>query len=1002
MGDSNLTISLTADTSDLQAKFATASDAIFRLEQRTLASASALAQMTPEAQKLFAAMDKARPAAADLASKFSVVQEALQANQISAGQASQALDGITARADRVAGAVEHMRLPIGAAGREFKRLFTELSTGEVATLPLTIAKLAQHVLELNPAGIAAAAGVATLAAGMIYLVDQADRAEAQIEGVRNAMNLVGRGASFDANAVKAAAASLHESFNISERDALDVITTFQALPHATDRARSALAELAIGYGLAKSMEPAKAAEELARVAAGGAPAILRFGEAIGMLKAEERAALIAAQDANDVYAAQGVFIAAATRQWGDYAVKRKEGLEAKRKFDELGNIGEGGAGLIPDPEAAVGKPKGGDAPDEGANKLLDTELKFNGALREEKQLQDDIKTITAARDVATGGDRKAELDKEIATAQARLDSLQGKQAPSGPSQLEEFRAELAQRKALEDGSRSEELQSEIAFWEAKKAQATEGDKEILAINTEIAKAQTQLNRQRGQDAIEATRTEISDLEAEGTQSKTELLHIAEQKWAALLAGDKLNAQQRQQVERDHDRVIVQLHATENEEALKKIEAITAATDKGSEQRVAAAQREAAFVAQVWGAGSVRAIQAEERVTQAVKEQVDRRRQEKLKEIADAVSADDRQLQADLAHLQSRQQAGEISIEQRRASEVALTSQVYAEEKKLVDQEIALYAEGTAAWQAAKDREAAIAQKQADEIRKINDRAKLDTIKEWQSAAQPLAQGFAQTFSGMLKGTETFRSGMVKLADSLVTDFVSSSVKVATDWVAKQAAMALASQEGSGQSLAAWVASSLGITAAQGTQEATQATDAAAAAATTAISAKAAGLAQIETAAAVGAANAMAATAAIPYIGPELAPAAGAAIFADISAYAGALAIPSAAGGMILGSDGLILAHAQEMVLPASLSQGLAGLIDNNGVGLAQSLNLPGSNDGNFASSSSSSGGNAATGDTIINVSVNVTQSNASPDTIAKAVATAVRNANPDLRKILNR
>src|SRR5579872_3497392 len=249
MGDSNLTISLTADTSDLQAKFATASDAIFRLEQRTLASASALAQMTPEAQKLFAAMDKARPAAADLASKFSVVQEALQANQISAGQASQALDGITARADRVAGAVEHMRLPIGAAGREFKRLFTELSTGEVATLPLTIAKLAKHVLELNPAGIAAAAGVATLAAGMIYLVDQADRAEAQIEGVRNAMNLVGRGASFDANAVKAAAASLHESFNISERDALDVITTFQALPHATDRARSALAELAIGYGL---------------------------------------------------------------------------------------------------------------------------------------------------------------------------------------------------------------------------------------------------------------------------------------------------------------------------------------------------------------------------------------------------------------------------------------------------------------------------------------------------------------------------------------------------------------------------------------------------------------------------------------------------------------------------------------------------------------------------------------------------------------------------------
>lgn len=67
---------------------------------------------------------------------------------------------------------------------------------------------------------------------------------------------------------------------------------------------------------------------------------------------------------------------------------------------------------------------------------------------------------------------------------------------------------------------------------------------------------------------------------------------------------------------------------------------------------------------------------------------------------------------------------------------------------------------------------------------------------------------------------------------------------------------------------------------------------------------------------VAASGAFAATAAIPIIGPELAPAAAAAAFAGASSYMGVLA--SASGGFDIPSNvnPLVQAHAEEMILPA--------------------------------------------------------------------------------------
>jgi hypothetical protein len=67
---------------------------------------------------------------------------------------------------------------------------------------------------------------------------------------------------------------------------------------------------------------------------------------------------------------------------------------------------------------------------------------------------------------------------------------------------------------------------------------------------------------------------------------------------------------------------------------------------------------------------------------------------------------------------------------------------------------------------------------------------------------------------------------------------------------------------------------------------------------------------------VAASGAFAATAAIPYIGPELAPAAAAAAFAGASSYMGVLASASAGYDIPSNVNPLVQAHAEEMILPA--------------------------------------------------------------------------------------
>ena len=101
---------------------------------------------------------------------------------------------------------------------------------------------------------------------------------------------------------------------------------------------------------------------------------------------------------------------------------------------------------------------------------------------------------------------------------------------------------------------------------------------------------------------------------------------------------------------------------------------------------------------------------------------------------------------------------------------------------------------------------------------------------------------------------------------------------------------------------------------------------------------ASGISQVTSAAGVAAANAFAATAAIPIVGPELAPAAAATALSEVLAFT-SLAAGSAQGGALLPSDMFLLAHQNEMVLPSHLSSAVQDMAAEGGHGSGHTINI---------------------------------------------------------------
>ena len=170
-----------------------------------------------------------------------------------------------------------------------------------------------------------------------------------------------------------------------------------------------------------------------------------------------------------------------------------------------------------------------------------------------------------------------------------------------------------------------------------------------------------------------------------------------------------------------------------------------------------------------------------------------------------------------------------------------------------------------------------------QIAQIQRQAQLAQMQRYQQVFQTINNSFKGMIQGILQGTQTWRQALANVFTNLLSSFVGMLEEMAMQWVEKQIMMAVFGQAES--------ASIIGGHAAE------------------------------------GAAAAYASTAAIPIVGPSMAPAAAALAYGNIMAFS---ALPSFdVGAWSVNGNGAAMIHDKEMIIPAGPAQAFRNAMSGN-------------------------------------------------------------------------
>lgn len=315
------------------------------------------------------------------------------------------------------------------------------------------------------------------------------------------------------------------------------------------------------------------------------------------------------------------------------------------------------------------------------------------------------------------------------------------------------------------------------------------------------------------------------------------------------------------------------------ERLAALRATVEETQRGSAERVEAARIEVAEVEKLYGKASKEYIAAQHALTMATKEEARQRArsQVELNEASRQAALGGLAVEEEL--LGQKKAMGQINSADELQTLRKLELSKYKIELAGLQDRLSLH-DLTLVDQAKLNSQIEILeQKHQLKMTKIANKAQLDQKTRWQGYLRPMNTAVSQSIQGMVMGTTSLRSAVGNLGQSVVANFVNMGV----------------------QSLSTWIASHLAM---ESISTATAAVE-------------------VGKNAGVAGSGAFAAIAAIPYVGPFLAPAAAAA------AYAGAIAFNSAAGGWDqVPSDQLAMIHKNEMILPADLAGGVRDMVSS--------------------------------------------------------------------------
>jgi hypothetical protein len=267
-----------------------------------------------------------------------------------------------------------------------------------------------------------------------------------------------------------------------------------------------------------------------------------------------------------------------------------------------------------------------------------------------------------------------------------------------------------------------------------------------------------------------------------------------------------------------------------------------------------------------------------RLTQIEQQAQQKKRQIALTDLQDFISEEDARLEAAKEAFSNELKNHQITEQKEHDLEVALTKAIEAEILRRFDAEHAGLVKGTDAYAQAMKQRQAIVQQFDKSVQKANDALVTEQMEKWHQLSQSIFGSVNSAIHGVMFQGDTFGQFMSNLAIGIADSFLQMGEKILEDQIEN------------------WV-----MTEILGKASATTTADAA-----------------IMASAAEAAAAAFASTAAIPIVGPELAPGAAAAAYAAVMSMT---ALASAAGGQYnVPFDGQITElHRNEMVLPASIA-----------------------------------------------------------------------------------
>lgn len=248
-------------------------------------------------------------------------------------------------------------------------------------------------------------------------------------------------------------------------------------------------------------------------------------------------------------------------------------------------------------------------------------------------------------------------------------------------------------------------------------------------------------------------------------------------------------------------------------------------------------------------------------------------------------------------LQRKLTLGEITKAQELAGQRDLEDQKYQLAVTELQQEMALYPQESTAYNELLIAKEKLLLAHQQKVAEIETQMVLDQKLRYQAMLAPINSAITTSINGIIQGTTTGKQAMQRLGMSILDEFISTGVKMVTDWVATQAAQTTVSQAAAAkraQVAAAAAAQDKAVTTAETSSN-------------------------IASYAAVAGAAAASSVAAIPYYGWAMADETGQATYADVMAFQG---LASAAGGWDrVPAETLTLLHPDEMVLSAPIATG---------------------------------------------------------------------------------